>query len=88
MRSIISQAQPDIATDALPGIIALLLYDYVITLPLEIRYIWNDHFKLVGALYLLNRYTTLLGYIPYMVFQFDSPRNETVRTFSIMLNLR
>ncbi|KAF8638630.1 hypothetical protein AX17_002055 [Amanita inopinata Kibby_2008] len=36
--------------------IALLVYDYLLTLPLEVAWIWQSRWTIVNALYLLMRY--------------------------------
>lgn len=38
---------------------ALLWYDYILTLPLEIRYIWGRKFRVTTALYFFCRYALL-----------------------------
>ncbi|KAJ7321589.1 hypothetical protein DFH08DRAFT_712763, partial [Mycena albidolilacea] len=45
---------------------ALLYYDFVLTLPKEIRYIWNQRFRLSTALYIGCRYV-LLAYVLYLL---------------------
>ncbi|KAG1735941.1 uncharacterized protein EDB91DRAFT_546552 [Suillus paluster] len=39
----------------------LLVYDYLLTLQDEIRYIWNAPWTVVKVLFLLNRYVNLIG---------------------------
>ncbi|KAG9313156.1 hypothetical protein JVU11DRAFT_6606 [Chiua virens] len=39
----------------------LLLYDYFLTLPLEVSYIWKSPWSLVKVLFLVNRYGNLVG---------------------------
>lgn len=39
--------------------LALLWYDYLLTLPMEIRYIWGGKFHLTTALYFFCRYALL-----------------------------
>ena len=53
-----------------PNLPALLYYDHIITLPLEIRYIWNDTTTLTSTVFLLNRYIMFSGYIAYSIFYF------------------
>ncbi|KAG8221081.1 hypothetical protein J3R82DRAFT_2597 [Butyriboletus roseoflavus] len=40
---------------------ALLVYDYLITLSLEITYVWDAPWTAVKAIFLINRYGNLIG---------------------------
>ncbi|KAF9016874.1 hypothetical protein BDP27DRAFT_1356060 [Rhodocollybia butyracea] len=49
----------------------VILYDYLVTLDLEVKYFWNCHLKGLGTiLFYTNRYLSLLGNIPIIVFMF------------------
>ena len=48
--------------------LAMLYYEYFITLPEEIKYIWQRKLSPVSSIFVLNRYTSLLGYIPVLCF--------------------
>jgi len=41
-------------------LIALLLYDTILTLPEEIEFIWRKRFRLAALLYFLTRYPAIL----------------------------
>ncbi|KAF8649268.1 hypothetical protein AX16_005920 [Volvariella volvacea WC 439] len=45
---------------------ALLYYDYVLTFPAEVRYIWQEKFKLSSALYICCRYA-LVSNVVYLL---------------------
>ena len=50
---------------------ALLFYDYCLTLGVEIEHFWKRaRISAVAALFVLNRYLTLLGQIPLIVEYF------------------
>ena len=61
----------------------LLYYDYLLTLPLELKRIWGQPISLVSILYVVNRYSALVGYIPVLMFTFDPPFNDTVRQHTL-----
>ena len=52
---------------------ALLYYDFILTLPGEVHYIWRRSFSVVSLLFLINRYLSLLGYIPVIYFYLNAP---------------
>ena len=45
------------------GILALIIFDFLLTIPEEVTHIWNKRFTYVTVVYLLNRYSSLLGAI-------------------------
>ncbi|RPD76439.1 hypothetical protein L226DRAFT_569703 [Lentinus tigrinus ALCF2SS1-7] len=42
--------------------LAILAYDYLLTFPREVRFVWNRRFSPATALFLVNRYTIILLY--------------------------
>ncbi|KAK0218206.1 hypothetical protein IW262DRAFT_1122810 [Armillaria fumosa] len=46
--------------------IALLYYDYVLTLPMEVKYIWGSKFRLSTVLYICCRYA-LVANVLYLL---------------------
>lgn len=53
--------------------IVILFYDYFITLDLEVERFWKRNSRGLGAiLFYINRYLSLLGNIPIIVFFFWS----------------
>ena len=63
--------------------LAILYYDYLLTLPKEIEFLWPPHNKLgwFTLACLLNRYLPVFGYIP-LVLSYVSPRSFPVRLSS------
>ncbi|KAF5352968.1 hypothetical protein D9758_007935 [Tetrapyrgos nigripes] len=58
----------------------ILLWDHVLTLSMEIKYIWKPSARLTGSLFLVNRYFTLLANVIYSVSLFnESPFTPSVR---------
>ncbi|TDL17545.1 hypothetical protein BD410DRAFT_794241 [Rickenella mellea] len=51
----------------------ILYYDYLATLPEEMRRIWTARFSGATLLFLLNRYIPVFGYIPVLYALFDPP---------------
>ncbi|KAF9058426.1 hypothetical protein BDP27DRAFT_587039 [Rhodocollybia butyracea] len=50
---------------------AILFYDYLTTLDLEVEYFWNGSSRGLGTiLFYINRYLSLLGNIPIIIFFF------------------
>ncbi|KLO16165.1 hypothetical protein SCHPADRAFT_901697 [Schizopora paradoxa] len=49
---------------------AVFLYDFAITFPQEIEYLWSSKLKLVNVLVIALRYLTALGYVPVLVLTF------------------
>ncbi|KAJ6529968.1 hypothetical protein DFH09DRAFT_805221, partial [Mycena vulgaris] len=45
--------------------LALLYYDYTLTFPKEVQFIWNQKFRLSTALYICYRYA-LIGNVLYL----------------------
>jgi len=48
----------------------VLYYDFIITIPQEIRYIWSSKLKLMNVLIVMLRYVTVLGYVIVLVTAF------------------
>lgn len=64
--------------------IALLFYDYFLTLPDEVRCVWKGKFTGVTVLFMINRYATIV-YRTLMVIQlmsWDTYPEETADTVS------
>ncbi|TDL23565.1 hypothetical protein BD410DRAFT_814517 [Rickenella mellea] len=57
--------------------IMILYYDHVLTLPSEVKHIWQQKFSLVSLIFVLNRYLAFFGYVPIMFFFFNSPLDDT-----------
>jgi len=84
VRSLAQRREPFVFT-AVTGIFALqcytiasitfLYYDHLITFPQELRKIWKRRLSFLNILFIINRYTTCLGYIPIVYFIFRSPAN-------------
>lgn len=51
----------------------LLYFDYLVTLPDEIRRIWGARFTGATVLFLLNRYVPMAGYVVILVSLFNPP---------------
>lgn len=66
---------------------AVLIYDWILTFPDEIRFIWRP--KLTGArvLFLVNRYFFVLFYTSQVVFNFASGFNNTVSALVRILHM-
>lgn len=54
--------------------LAILYYDYFLTLPAEVTYFWLSRNKITWAssFFFMNRYLSLLGHIPVFFESFDS----------------
>jgi hypothetical protein len=52
---------------------ALLYYDYLLTLFDEIKYVWRNKFSLISYVFVLNRYLSVVGYIPIVYFYLGAP---------------
>jgi len=52
---------------------ALLYFDYIITLPEEVRRIWGARFTGVTALFVMNRYVPMVGYMVILMSLFHPP---------------
>lgn len=52
--------------------LAILYYDYFLTLPVEIAYFWppKHRFTWASSLFLANRYLSLFGHIPVIMESF------------------
>ncbi len=60
------------------GAIVVFYYDFVLTMPQEIRHIWSSTFKVVNVLIIAMRYITAFGYIAILVFTFLPVINHSV----------
>ncbi len=45
-------------------------YDFILTIPQEIKHIWSAKFKSVNVLIIALRYISAIGYIPILTFTF------------------
>lgn len=61
---------------------AILYFDYLVTLPDEIRRIWFSRFTGATVLFLLNRYVPIIGYIPILLSMVAPPWDIVVCRFS------
>ncbi|KAI0788068.1 hypothetical protein C8Q74DRAFT_653320 [Fomes fomentarius] len=57
--------------------ITLLLYEYAITLPAEVNLFWRRRWTGASILFLLNRYVSILFYIPAQTNQFGTSTAAT-----------
>lgn len=55
----------------IPFISALYIYDYLLTLSLEMEYIWRHDFSLGSYFFLVNRYA-MLGYVVFAIVELVS----------------
>ena len=53
--------------------VALLYYDWILTLPLEIRRVWASKFTFGTYLFFINRYVSVIAYIPIVLSLFNPP---------------
>ena len=58
----------------------LFFYDYILTLPMVLRYIWNGKANLMKILFIMNRYARLLCLIFTILLYFVQPVTNSVRT--------
>ncbi|KLO16170.1 hypothetical protein SCHPADRAFT_223992 [Schizopora paradoxa] len=56
----------------------VFLYDFALTVPQEIKFLWNSKFKLVNGLVMALRYITVLGYIPVLLLAFMPSTGDTL----------
>ena len=61
---------------------AILAYDYLLTFPREVRFVWTRKFSPATALFLLNRYLIILLYFVDFITLF--PIIPSVRVYSQM----
>lgn len=73
--------QQSYLTRNLTALLALLIYDYFITLPLEISEIWNSRFTAAKLFYFLNRYGVIAFYCVNCVLCTLQTQNILVRSF-------
>ncbi len=67
--------------------IVVFYYDFALTMPQEIKYIWSSKLTLINVLVIALRYFTVFGYIPVLVLTFvpaiSTGTGETVSTNQI-----
>lgn len=58
---------------------ALFLWDYLVTLDMEVNYVWGQKLSAASGLFILNRYTNLLITILELIEQapFETPQVES-----------
>jgi hypothetical protein len=68
----------------LADFLVLLYYDYMLTLPREIQFLWPPHNKQgwFTLAFFINRYVPLIGFLPIAVSLFI-PVNPAVRPSSL-----
>lgn len=74
-------------SDSYPSFVALIYYDYFLTLPREITYIWQRPFHILTVLYFFCRYS-LLSNVIYgagLYEKFIGARVSTLRLSSLIL---
>jgi len=65
--------------------ITILFYDHILTFSDEIHKIWNRKHSFISTLFIINRYTTSLGYIPITYFIFHSPPDPAMYVADLKL---
>ncbi|KAI0029567.1 hypothetical protein K488DRAFT_56100, partial [Vararia minispora EC-137] len=67
---------------------AILYYDYILTLPAEIEYIWLSGrlLSFPSAIFIVNRYLALVSHIPYIYESFV--RNALYNVWTVIFLLR
>ena len=83
------KTQRHILFSRLADFLVLLYYDYVLTLPREIQFLWPPHneqgwFTLA---FFINRYIPIIGVLPIAV-SYLVPVNTTVRPSSLTFQVR
>ncbi|KAI0350707.1 hypothetical protein OH77DRAFT_1412511 [Trametes cingulata] len=66
-------------------VVALLIYDYLLTFRHEVRFVWSQNFSAATVLFILNRYVILLLYLVDVVTLF--PIIPEVRRFITVLEV-
>lgn len=51
-------------------IIAVFYYDFVLTIPEEVKYLWCSRFKIINLLVIALRYISAVGYIAVLMASF------------------
>ena len=59
--------------------IVLLFYDYILTFPLEVRYIWHKRINVTKILFVLNRYSSLISQCNNILLYLVNPITNIVR---------
>lgn len=65
---------------------AIVAFDHIVTFPAEVRTIWKTRRTVASAIFIINRYFSLVGYIVVTYFQCVS-QNTTVRSSSFMFKI-
>lgn len=66
--------------------LVILYYDYLVTLPVEIQYIWPKLFSKSSIWFFINRYIPIFGNIPILLSSFASATaREQVRGSRLIL---
>ena len=60
-------------------VIVLLLYDYILTFPLELIHIWSGKFNLIKLIFFVNRYFSFTLIYGALLLDFIVPASDTVR---------
>ena len=61
---------------------AILYYDFILTLPLEVERYWKSRFTWVSVLFFLNRYGSVLSHIP-IIYEHFGDVSKSVRPYSL-----
>ena len=74
------------ANHTLPVSAALYVYDWLLTLPEEVAYIWGGQFNIFMALFVFNRYVVLVGYVPVLALTLSVTQtlDDNVRRASLL----
>ncbi|KAF8256888.1 hypothetical protein EI94DRAFT_1762127 [Lactarius quietus] len=68
-----------------PGLLAILYYDYVLTFSREVKYFWPNTSRRgswVSVIFFLNRYFAILGHIPIFISLMPSKSCEVAHHYS------
>ncbi|PFH45689.1 hypothetical protein AMATHDRAFT_71223 [Amanita thiersii Skay4041] len=65
--------------------ITLLLYDYILTLQLEVQYVWGSRWSLITALYYYTKYSIFLDGLGVVFQTFVNPSIVTVHCRAITI---
>ena len=68
-------------------ILVLLLYDYFLTLPLELRYIWHGKLNTIKILFIINRYASLVYQYSIILLSFVQPITNAVRLIHLLVTI-
>lgn len=63
----------------------MFLWDYLVTLDMEVNYVWGQKLSAASGLFILNRYTNLLITILELIEQapFETPKVEESLTLTL-----